>query len=272
MTRRFLMVFLALSACGRPNSADTADHRAAVRKALPVLMYHEVRRDRLANAFDVSSGSFERQLDWLQEHGYSTLSMTQLQDAFSTGTQPAKAVVLTFDDGYLQNFTVAAPLLRERGMKATFFVHTVGRDQSGSGAYPKMTWAQLRELDADPLFEVQSHSVSHPNLTALSQADLDKEMRDSRTALERQLGGTRTFFSFPMGHYDSRVIDAARAAGYTMAFAVQDRGLFDRPTEFSVPRIYVGRVMDDLDFFAGCVTGYANFEAECFAERWAPIQ
>lgn len=120
-------------------------------------------------------------------------------------------MVLTFDDGGLDNYTVAFPVLEQHGLTATFFVITERVGKEG-----QMDWQQLREM-ADRGMSIQSHSVSHPDLRGVSAARLESELVDSRTAIANAIGLASYVLCYPSGAYNDGVIQAARAAGYVMA-------------------------------------------------------
>ena len=126
-------------------------------------------------------------------------------------TKPAASVraVISFDDGDLSGYTVAAPLLERHGLRGEFFVVTKWIGTPGF-----MTADHLRELDARG-HGVHSHSRTHARLTSLTGPQVEDELKGSKADLEAVLGHTVTQFSIPGGAYDSRVVDIAGRAGYT---------------------------------------------------------
>ncbi len=128
--------------------------------------------------------------------------------------RPASSVpvVVSFDDGDLSGYTVAAPILERHGLRGEFFVVTRWIGQPGF-----MTADQVRDL-AGRGHGVHSHSRTHPRLSSLPLAQIDDEVIGSKTDLESILGREVTQFSIPGGAYDARVLDAARRAGYRAVF------------------------------------------------------
>ena len=219
---------------------------------------------------DVTFAQFMAQMEYLRDKNYQTLTMAEYFE-IRTGKKsiPSHAVVITFDDGYSGNYNLAYPLLKAMGFKATFFVHTdyVGAlknhppELADPGAIHQklntdknhVSWHQLREFEQfmgpeqKPLFRVYAHTKTHPRLSEISDIDLKEELNGSKQALERELGGERAFLAYPYGDYtpakapfDARVIRAAHAAGYLMAFTIEPtEGTPDAIKQglFTIPRI-----------------------------------
>jgi peptidoglycan/xylan/chitin deacetylase (PgdA/CDA1 family) len=185
--------------------------------SLLVLTYHCVGSqpegaDEMARSLTVGPEQFEAHLDLLQSRGYLTVTFRQVCAALAGEEElPARAVAITFDDGYLDNYSTAFPLLRARGMTATFFVATGAMGRPGC-----MSWDQLREMEEDGM-SIQSHTVTHPDLTRISDGRLDAELFDSRRAIAENLGEWPVALSYPGGKCNARVTDRALKAGYSLA-------------------------------------------------------
>ena len=119
--------------------------------------------------------------------------------------------MLTFDDGYVDNYEVAAPILEKYGFPATFYIIT---DKVGTPEY--MTWDQVTDLDRQGM-DIGSHTATHPDLTTLSAANLRRELSGSADTLKAQLGHPVYWLCYPAGKYDDDVLDYAREAGYLLA-------------------------------------------------------
>ena len=239
----------------------------------PVLMYHDVKMFAL-NKFDVTIKDFVAQLKWLQKNNYQTLSMDEFVEILESGKKfPRNAILITFDDGYQEAGMLAARELRDRGMKATFFINPDTIDKALTKGYPHMTTEELKALAATGLFSIESHTMSHPHLDKLSADDLKRELEQSKAAIEELTGHTVKALAYPFGDYDQKVIDATIAAGYSTAFAVQDRGLLDRAARWTIPRIYMGVELSDGNqkLFKKFIKSYKKMPPEMFAERWAPL-
>lgn len=186
-----------------------------------VLCYHRVgERDVLTTTPE----KFRRDMEYLKSR-YQCLPLSELCERLRSGeplSQPIAAV--TFDDGYRDNFTQAVPILQAIGVPATFFVATgfmstnrvFDHDKEDTKDYPKMTWDDLRTMQADG-FEIGSHTVNHADLGRVDATQLRHEMCDSAETLNRELGVRPRAFAFPYGkpqNMTPQAIELAREAGY----------------------------------------------------------
>lgn len=184
-------------------------------------MYHAVQQGALYPDWPwaVSERSFCAQLDFLQDEGYQTLTLKELA---SLPSKPDKrTVVLTFDDGYVDNLAACDELLR-RGMRASWFI------VSGSvGQHPRwpvdgrpsgrlLNSAELRQMHQAGM-EIGSHTVSHARMPELDDTSLDRELTESKAALEYTIGAPVSSFAYPYGAWDGRCAAAVRRAGYATA-------------------------------------------------------
>ncbi|MBL8876067.1 MAG: polysaccharide deacetylase family protein [Phycisphaerae bacterium] len=191
---------------------------------LPVMMYHHVREpgpglaDAASLRYAVSPVEFEKQLEYLQAQGYTTIDTHTLDHAIRTGDPlPPKSVMLTFDDGWETQFTIVYPLLKARGMVGVFFVHTgaIG-DRPGAA----MSWDDVCRMEDDGM-DIESHTVTHPSLPQVGPDALARELADSRSTLEARLGRPITALAYPFGDFTDREVEAARVAGYRIAFSTE---------------------------------------------------
>jgi len=182
-------------------------------------MYHDLVRDKtrdeIKDSYTLAESDFRAHMERLSSNGYTPVLAEDycrcLRDPCAF--LPDKCVLITFDDGHESNLTIAVPILREFGFKATFFI-TTGR--TGTSGY--MNPAQLRELKKAGM-SVQSHAKTHLFLSELSEADLARELIESKKALEEILGAEVPFLSFPGGRYNRAALEHARSAGYKACFS-----------------------------------------------------
>jgi peptidoglycan/xylan/chitin deacetylase (PgdA/CDA1 family) len=219
-----------------------------------VLCYHALSPDWPA-ALSTTPERFREQLDLLLGRGYRGATFEQ---AVVSGDRHAFAV--TFDDAYRSVFALARPIMDELGVPGTVFVPT---DWAGSadpmrwdGVYQWldgphrdemlcMGWDELREL-ADAGWEIGSHTRSHPYLTAVDDERLGDELRESRLAVERELGRPCRSIAYPYGDVDARVVEAAGEAGYEFGASLPKKLGSRAPLDY--PRVGVYNV-DDLRRF-----------------------
>ncbi|MFH7242938.1 MAG: polysaccharide deacetylase family protein [Spirulina sp.] len=196
-------------------------HPQATQARVPILMYHDVLSEPEV-FFDLVPEQFESHLQTLQENGFTAISLDQLTQHLRTGAPlPEKPVVLSFDDGYAGHYEHVYPLLKKYQMPAVFFVFPGKVDGTIVGR-STLTWDQVKEMAADPLITIGSHSVTHPpDLREFNDADLAYEMTESKRRLEEMLRQPVHYFSYPAGHYDERVAQAAADAGYLAAFTMR---------------------------------------------------
>jgi peptidoglycan/xylan/chitin deacetylase (PgdA/CDA1 family) len=188
------------------------------RGRLTVVTYHQVV-DPADDGSSVGTDSFRQQMEYLREN-YTVVPLEEGVKRLAVGSRPQRLVAITFDDGYLDNATTAAPIMRALGLPATFFVST---DMIGSarpfphdakrGRQPQahMTWNDLRALAADG-FDIGSHTCSHADMGAIPLDQAVTELRASRERLELELGRPVRTFAFPYGHPRNMRADTVAAA------------------------------------------------------------
>ena len=203
---------------------------------VPVLMYHWVHED-LGNKlrlYGVTPSSFRSQIGWMRRLGYETLTLEQLRSHMSDGDDATgPRIVLTFDDGYVDNVENALPVLEAAGMTATIFVVTDRAGgvnawdlKHGDAPRPLLPWDRMRALDGG-VFRFEPHSRTHPFLPRLSAVAMREEIVGSKQRLEDELGREALAFSYPHGEFNDAIEGVVREAGFRMA--VTDRQGLNRP-------------------------------------------
>ena len=209
-----------------------------------VLCYHAVSRS-WPSPLAVTPDALERQLRRLLRRGYRAATFA---DAL-TVPRGRKVMAVTFDDAYRSVAELAQPVMARLGVPGTVFVPTrfagsgapmswPGIDEWVGGPHEHellpMGWDELRGLRGAG-WEIGSHTVSHPHLTRLGDADLTAELRDSRLACEAETGGPCRSIAYPYGDVDARVAAAAGEAGYAHGGGLP--GAFHRPRPLEWPRV-----------------------------------
>ena len=211
----------------------------------PILMYHRIGH-RPGDGNTVSPERFELQLQYLEDHGFTSLGLTEWHHLVHSGqTVPSKAVILTFDDGYRDNWELAAPLLARYGAKATVFMvaEGIGRKNSWESVDSRrdaelMNGEDLRDWIRQG-FEVGSHGMSHARVTELSEEKLRYELVESKKTLEDIVGVEVPFFCYPHGNFDEVAKSAIQEAGYLGAVAIVEGTRWDQIDWYALPRLRV---------------------------------
>jgi peptidoglycan/xylan/chitin deacetylase (PgdA/CDA1 family) len=184
----------------------------------PVLAYHLVDRRMDAGIAWLTPKRFERQIAWLAESGYRSLSLSEYLQCDHTASE--KCVVITFDDGYRSLVQYALPILSRYHFHATVFAIAgyVGRPNLWDvkfflPRFQHLDWGELRELMQSG-WEIGSHSLNHDYLPALSDQQLRRDLSLSRQILQEHLQAPVAHLSFPFGRGDYRVCQMAKEAGY----------------------------------------------------------
>lgn len=220
---------------------------------VPVLMYHHIRPD--GGMIAATPEHFADQLDWLARHGYTTLGADDFARHLRDGGAPRRSVLITFDDGYLDNWVYAAPLLRRHGMKAVVFIVTswmgdgpvrprMGQGQplpetpdhrecerriaNGRSDEVMLRWSEIEAMRAEGLIEFHCHTHTHtrwdqidPKAKNLRMAD---ELAQSRATLARRLGEASPHLCWPQGYFDADYVAIAQAAGFRYLYTTHAFG------------------------------------------------
>jgi peptidoglycan/xylan/chitin deacetylase (PgdA/CDA1 family) len=245
---RAALFSVALLAAFAPAAARAHATRTGV--GVPILMYHIVA-DPPAHAvytqLYVRPRDFRLQMAWLARHGYHAVTLDRVyEDWRGTATLPRNPVVISFDDGYLSQYTRAFPVLQRRRWPGVLnmevnFLASVG------GLLP---WRVRNLIGAG--WEVDAHTLTHPDLTTLSPAELWRQVHGSRVRLRGEFHVPVSFFCYPDGRYDSAVVAAVRRAGFLGA-TTTTYGLARPPAYYALDRIRINR-SDGLTGFAQKLT------------------
>jgi peptidoglycan/xylan/chitin deacetylase (PgdA/CDA1 family) len=155
--------------------------------------------------------NFRSHLEYLTETGYQTITLFDLYMHLTQGRQiPDKPVILTFDDGYLDAYTVVFPLLQQYDSVGTFFLLTAALDYENPNY---ITWAMAEEMAAAGM-EIQAHGRDHIDLRGLPHDMLVHQIAGARQTLEEHIGQPVQFFCYPSGQFDSDVINVVYSSGY----------------------------------------------------------
>mgnify|MGYP001552335979 FL=1 len=218
----------------------------------PILIYHTIDNydEPRPAGVDCPPTLFADHMNWLHKN-CRVIPLQELTEEYLTKgkTPPSDAAALTFDDGYLDNFEKAYPVLRDLKLPATIFCvtkylnSTWPADDWGGIKKPMLGTDELKEMAASGI-SFGSHGHSHVELTTLSKEDVLAEMKTSRDKLEKLTGQTPLYISYPFGSFNDDVMTVAEEAGYKAGFTVWTK----EPSHYSLNRLPIHRKDEGLRF------------------------
>ncbi len=225
-------------------------------RTVPVLMYHHVSPSD--GMITITPEYFEEHVAWLSRAGYSTLNAAQLAGFLAGEPVPEKSVVLTFDDGYLDNWVYGHPVLARHGMQAVMFVVTgnvhdgparphAGMNQAILPATPEhraceaaieagraddvtVRWSEIHAMREAGTFDFHSHTHTHTRWDKICSDPAEKRQRLaqdlalSRAALQANLGSVSDHLCWPQGYFDTDYLDEARSLGFQHLYTTDPVG------------------------------------------------
>lgn len=214
---------------------------------VPILVYHSVRpiikgEPPLVDYFDISPELFEKNLIYLKENNFSVISFSDLVESLEEKKElPKKPVVLTFDDGWKNQYIYAFPILKRYGITATFFIFTNAIDHKNF-----LSWEQIKELDRSGM-TIANHTKSHPYLLKIKDRNtLTDEILGSKKILEERLGKPVEFFAYPFGYFNDFIISIVKESGFKAARSSKKGTYHTKNDLFTLRSI---EVSDDFDAF-----------------------
>ncbi|WP_396276561.1 polysaccharide deacetylase family protein [Haloimpatiens lingqiaonensis] len=204
--------------------------------SIPILMYHSIS-DNKNGFFVVDKNNFRKQMKYIKDNGYETLTLDQvyyhiLQDK----PFPDKSVVITFDDGYKDNYVNAYPVLKEFDLKATIFVVADYITNGSSTIYSSLK--ELREMNENGI-DIQCHTSSHKKLDKLSYSEQLQDLGLAKEKIENLINNNVKFLAYPYGRYNNDTIKAAKKLGYEMAVTTHMGYCNANEESFKVRRICI---------------------------------
>ncbi len=218
------------------------------KKSLCVLMYHHVGPADGINdeRFYIAPEIFSNQLDLLVKKGFTPVSLWEVEQAFEQKKKlPEKSVLITLDDGWLDNYLYAFPILKDKKIPATIFINP------GLMGFNKdlLSWEQVGEMNESGWIQFASHGHNHKRLRDLSDEDALFELTESKKALEGFYKRPAVSFCYPYGASDRRVRKLVLQAGYTMDYGTR-KGINSWPWKGYKPllraHVMAGETLDDF--------------------------
>jgi peptidoglycan/xylan/chitin deacetylase (PgdA/CDA1 family) len=208
---------------------------------VPILTWHRVAvfaQEYTKSVPDetVEPNVFAEEIDALASHGYHPISQLQLFNAlFHGGALPPKPVLLTVDDGYIDDVKTILPILQAHRFVATFYIITRRFHEPGF-----LNTTEVRRLDAAGM-DVGAHTRTHVPLAAIPSGELTEQIKGSREDLEHVVGHSVQWFAYPFGSFDAAVVAEVRRAGFVLAVTTEGGTRESSQAPLTMPRIHIGR-------------------------------
>jgi peptidoglycan/xylan/chitin deacetylase (PgdA/CDA1 family) len=222
-------------------------------KKIRVLMYHSISehiKKEKHNKWRVKPKDFEKQMNWFYKNNWKSFTISEL---VKLDKIPEKSFVITFDDGYEDNFTNAFPVLQKYNFKATIYLvpnQTINHweEKNTSILSNLLNNEQILQMQNSGLVEFGSHTLSHVNLSKTDEFQLEKELIESKKEIEKITNKECEAFAYPYGKFDDKIVQAVKNAGYKNATVVK-RGLFEQNDDiFTIKRIGILGTESFFDF------------------------
>ena len=252
----FWIVLICFVTCTRilAETPQTTDPNQPVwdglyrRVHVPVLMYHYVsdipqNADATRRNLTITPLEFQAQMSYLSAQSYTTISLYQLYDTLMRGDSlPAKPIVLTFDDGYLDDYLNVFPVLRQYGFTATFFIITGIVDASNPGY---LSWGDIQAM-SNAGMNMEAHTVTHASLRGQTQSFDVNQVQGSIQDLATHTGETPRIFAYPDGQYDTTAMKALQSSGIWIAVTTRGSAWETSNHPLEVPRLRIDHGMGAL--------------------------
>ncbi len=233
------------------------------KKGLIVLMYHHIYKYDdtcdLEKTLYVEPDVFARQMDFLLKHKWTPVTFEDLQNSYKNNSfkLPKKPVLITFDDGWLDNYTKAFPILKEKNIKANIFISYDYIGRPGC-----MNWSHILEMKNSGLVCFGSHTLSHAKLTSLTDREISNELTESKRLLEEKLQLPVNCFAYPYGAgaFDEKIREIVFKSGYLFDFSTK-RGItsFKWNKQKAINRLYIKQGLSLFDFYLLLTKGKNSF-------------
>lgn len=206
----------------------------ASSQSIPILMYHSIKYEK-GNELRIPKDKFKQQMQYLKDDGFHPISFDELYSYYVFNEAlPDKPIVITFDDGYKDNYTNAYPVLKDLGFKATIFMIT----NSIGDTSDYITADQLKEMDKNGI-DIESHTVTHKYLSKLSYDEQKKELYDSKTKIEETLGKSVKYIAYPFGDYNDDTLKLTEQLGYKLAVTTKEGTSNKSQGIYKLKRVYI---------------------------------
>ncbi len=218
---------------------------------IPILGYHRIGAFRSDHVPTISAAAFERQLALLAALRYRVLSLEQIARIVERGERmPRHSVVITFDDGYVETYTIAWPLLKRHHFSAAVFITPNEVNTPGF-----ITWEQAAEMSRDGIV-IGSHTLRHSYLPLVPPDRVAEELSESKRVIEERIGRPVKFLSYPVGGFTRQIQQQAQQAGYAAACTTNRVASLNGPDQFALRRIKITERDAIVPLFLAKLSGY----------------
>lgn len=242
--KRIVLIFIilfgaVLSISSQPLSLEWDGTLRRIR--VPILMYHYIEElptdaDDIRQGLTISPTLFREHLTYLKSESYTTIDFAALNRALNQGdVLPFNPVILTFDDSYINHYTIAYPILKDFDMAGTFFVITSALDNNRAGY---MTWQQVTEM-SDMGMEIATHTKNHIDLRQRDNSLLVYEIMGSLESIQAKIPDYSLALAYPMGRYDSATLNLLATTPLQRAVTTQMGIYATTDNHFELPRIRI---------------------------------
>ena len=198
---------------------------------------------------------------YLADKKYAVIPLEELVHRHEAGEPLGGSVVITFDDGYRDNFVVAFPILKNYNFPATIFVTTDLMGKSDKRGLDRMSIEDLQQIERSGLVSIEPHTKSHPRLSQLSTEALHEEVVGSKHFLEVALNKRCRFFAPPYGAYNAETLELLRASGIQASFTVKEGTVSEGSALLELPRVSVDRSTTWTQFRGKLSTAVDRYQA-----------
>lgn len=226
-----------------------------MKKFIPILAYHSLDPDRFAGKLAITPELFKKQMYFLKRKNFRTPGLEFCAREKGMEGLWEKYAAITFDDGYLDNYEKAFPVLKEFGFAASFFVTATEIGKPGF-----MSWEMIQTMAYTPGIEIGSHTLSHRPLTDIPEEEAWEAIVSSKKILEERLGKAVKAISYPSGAFNEKILEMVEHAGYQYGCAashVHDRKFLGNP--FLLRRIKISSSSNSDFAFSLRLSGFYHF-------------
>ncbi len=213
----------------------TISYAQSINDGYQVIMYHELCKGKPAydQMFFIGEADFEEHIKYISSSLIPVTCDEYIQRVKNNTIKSKKYVHITFDDGYLSNYTIAFPILKKYNVPATIFINTntVGTDNH-------LTWQQINEMQETGLITIASHCMGHPDLVNTDYETILAELNNSKSIIESNTGKSCDYIAYPYGNVNENIIEIVKQCGYKGGFIVND--VYDFKDElYAIKRLIV---------------------------------